>query len=87
MSNFKIGEKVVCLNDECGWISGEKKLKKDSIYEVLDIGIADNGRLELLINCTDLFWDASRFRKLDYEFAENLLKEISESVNQKHLQN
>lgn len=87
MSNFKIGEKVVCINDNAGWITGEKSLKEGNIYEVLKTNISDNGRFEIEIIYNGGFWDASRFIKLDYEFAENLLKEISESVNQKHLQN
>lgn len=77
---FKIGEKVVCINDESGWVTGVSLLKKGEIYEVLNTNIADNGRSEILINCGDLFWDASRFRKLDYEFAENVLAKIKEEV-------
>jgi len=82
---FKIGEKVVCVNDESGWITRSSLLKKGEIYEVLNTNIADNGRSEILINCGDLFWDASRFRKLDYSFAENLLEKIREDVSKDNL--
>lgn len=82
---FKIGEKVVCINDNAGWITGEKSLKEGNIYEVVRTNIADNGRFEIEIIYNGGFWDESRFRKLDYEFAENLLKEILESVNQKQI--
>lgn len=88
MSNFKIGEKVVCIDPTEG-------LVKNEIYTIFEVykgwnpeNIIVDGLVlyEILSKNGDGF-QASRFRKLDYEFAENLLKEISESVNQKHLQN
>lgn len=83
MSNFKKGEKVVCINPI-------EELVKHEIYTIYEIykgwnpnGIIVDGfvLLEILSKDGDGFM-SSRFRKLDYEFAENLLKEISESVNQ-----
>ena len=32
---MKVGQKVVCINDECGWLDGEKKLVKGEIYTIL----------------------------------------------------
>ena len=73
---FKIGEKVVCINDQCGWLDGEKKLVKGEIYEVLQVMHKD-----IVVIYNDDGWDKSRFRKLDYEFAENLLEKIKQEVS------
>lgn len=32
---MKVGQKVVCINDEAGWTSKEKKLVKGEIYTIL----------------------------------------------------
>jgi hypothetical protein len=73
---FKIGEKVVCINDQSGWLSAEKKLVKGEIYEVLQVMDKD-----IVVIPNDAGWDKSRFRKLDYEFAENLLEKIKQEVS------
>lgn len=82
MSNFKIGEKVVCID-----ATGD--LTKNEIYTIIGFNNYDNGLILQEIKSPKYLgaFKSFRFRKIDYEFAENLLKEISESVNQKHLQN
>lgn len=72
---FKIGQKVVCINDSPGWIDGVRKLVKGEIYEILYVSDKD-----LWVIPGDAGWDKSRFRLLDYEFAENLLSEIKKQV-------
>jgi len=80
--------------------NGVKHPKKGDILTIRTIEF-DNGeiafRFEEIINpilgynfgndWNELHYVSYRFRKIDYEFAENLIKEISESFNQKHLQN
>ena len=57
---MKVGDKVICINDNQGWLSGEKKLIKDKTYEVLQT----NGRDIVVIN-NDAGWDIRRFKLLD----------------------
>jgi len=102
MSNFKIGEKVVSLKSfeytDFDIEYGVKHPKKGDILTIRDVEFESGEmclRFEEIINPVLDYLESKgeglyvsyRFRKLDYEFAENLLKEISESVNQKHLQN
>lgn len=91
MGNFKIGEKVVCV-DPC------KELVKNQIYTIRGIYKSVNGTdygvyLEEIIGEFSNYWEkeigynVNRFRKLDYEFAENLLAEISEAMKSETIKN
>ena len=71
---MKVGQKVVCINDECGWIDGEKKLVKGEIYTIL----WTNGR-DVVVIQNDAGWDKSRFRPIDTEWADEVLRKIAES--------
>ncbi|WP_027077831.1 hypothetical protein [Maribacter antarcticus] len=71
---MKVGQKVVCINDECGWLDGEKKLVKGEIYTVLWVSEKD---VQVIHN--DARWDKSRFRPIDTEWGEELLRKISKS--------
>ena len=102
MSNFKRGEKVVCINNI---YLEEEKIKigikcpiKNKFYTIRGFkGNKDAILVNEIINPLCYYGNKNipeengfylhHFKKLDYEFAENLLKEISESVNKKHLQN
>lgn len=72
---FKIGQKVVCMNDAPGYIDGCKFLIKNNIYIIEDIlndeikVLGDNG-----------FWFANRFRPLDYDIISNkdIIGELTE---------
>ena len=81
MSNFKIGEKVVCINNSCGWFDGVKKLKKGEIYTVLQVTETD-----LVVILNDYGRDKSRFRKLDYAHTERICAEIIESLKVEEFQ-
>ncbi len=81
MSTFKIGEKVVCVKESIS-------LKKNEIYTISFLGIAPSGHEYVLLNeqqssCPYGFhvW---RFRKLDYQFAENLLAELTQSAKSEY---
>jgi len=87
MSNFKVGEKVVCVNDECGWIDSVKFLVKDEIYTVCHTQFAGNGRFEISVNGDFGMWDASRFRKLDTQFAEDICAQLIEEFKQETILN
>jgi len=71
---MKVGQKVVCINDECGWLDGIKKLVKGEIYTVLWVSERD---VQVIHN--DAGWDKSRFSLIDMEFADELLRKISKS--------
>jgi len=89
---FKTGEKVVCINPKynlkkgdiytiekihscnCGIISFDLNIQKKA-EGFFNIGISLCG-CGSDINSFNAF-SSSRFRKLDYEFAENLLSEIA----------
>jgi hypothetical protein len=90
--NFKIGEKVVCIDSGSGYIfKGNNKGRintnqsiKGRIYTIYGLSPDTNNLIleEIKFNS---FGNLSahnykRFRKLDYEFAEQLLESIKESV-------
>jgi len=68
MSNFKTGEKVVCIDVNNQLHGG---LVLNEIYEFTGYSHRD---LAIYVKGFNYPHYASRFRKLDYEFAENLLK-------------
>jgi len=82
MSNFKVGEKVVCINAESGAISMKNLLVKNEIYTISEIHI--NGGLFLLevktydLDGFEIPFNENRFRKLDHEFSENLCAKLVE---------
>lgn len=71
---MKVGQKVVCINDEAGWTSKEKKLVKGEIYTILWAN-----KNNVVVIPEDAPWDKSRFRPIDTEWAEELLRKISKS--------
>ena len=94
--NFKVGEKVVCIDDSNPRRADLLiKIKRNEIYTIREIYISQiNGgeifNLEEVIGEICPFWGREigyysvRFRKLDYDFAENLLAEIKEQVQFEH---
>jgi methyl coenzyme M reductase gamma subunit len=78
---FKIGEKVVCINPSSNLIKGQ-------IYTVIYYSQFSDSILVAETQPTKnvYFW-GNRFRKLDYEFADNLLAEISEAMKQESILN
>ncbi len=102
MSNFKIGEKVVC-------VIPIYNLKKDRDYIIKSIYACKCGELLFDLNINKIApntiqvgtsrcvcgqsvasydsFSARRFRKLDYEFADNILAEISEAMKQEAILN
>ena len=83
---YKIGEKVVCINDSIGYLSNIKSLLINEIYTIKSIrketGALAFNEITAPINSSG-FFNSNRFRKLDYEFAEDCLKNITNQfVNQ-----
>ena len=96
---FKIGEKVVCINasnpkrPDLGF-----DLKQNEIYTIKGFYFTTNTN-ELTFHLEEIksyycdIWNkeigygAYRFRKLDYEFADNLLAEISEAMKSETILN
>lgn len=103
MGNFKIGEKVVCIDNtpknikliQSGFIYPEK----GEIYTIRHIFISStneltfylneikNAPMETVVGFIEVGFAGSRFRKLDYEFAENLLAEISQAMKSETIKN
>ena len=80
---FKIGEKVVCIDDSIGFASGLKTLKLNEIYTIKSIrsstGALAFKEIEAPLTSSG-YYSAHRFRKLDYDFAENILNKIKEEL-------
>lgn len=83
MANFKIGEKVVCVDPIDELLKGE-------IYTVEGFNSYDGGlilkEVKSKVGRKGAF-KKERFRKLDYDFAENLLTEISEAMKSETIKN
>jgi len=84
MSNFKIGEKVVCIDDTNQNNHTLKTIGFVKINEIYTIkGFSSEGGL-LLEELSGGFWfdgeeagfKITRFRKLDYQFAEDVCAEL-----------
>jgi len=95
MSNFKIGEKVVCVDannifNETLTIQSDA-IVKGEIYTIKSFNSV--GGLVLLEIYNGVFFDGetggfreSRFRKLDHGFGEKICAEILESIKVDELQ-
>ncbi len=78
MRKFKIGEKVVCINNKRRWykLGG---LKRNEIYTVVGFNPYDDGLILREIKSPKSGFHAyseNRFRKIDYAFAEKILQTI-----------
>ena len=82
---FYIGQKVVCIDDSPGWLSGEKLLQKDNIY-IVDRMSGMEG--DVFIVGFEKSWDKSRFAPLEtyresYSIAIELVQELQQVDKQK----
>jgi hypothetical protein len=84
MSNFKIGEKVVCINSFYSKILNCEDLENNpKINEIVTIcGLYENGEYLYIseypfneIGNKQVF-DSSKFRKIDHQFAEDVCAEL-----------
>lgn len=69
---FHENQKVVCINDEKGWLSKEKILVKDDVYVV---SMMCNFGKDVMLKGISGGWDKSRFRPLVDYWVENILSE------------
>ena len=78
--DFKIGEKIVCIQDSC--ISGWKntRLKKNEIYTCDGSFIDEDGDNVILVKEFNYPWLSVRFRKIEYAFADKVISEIMEDA-------
>ena len=84
MNNFEIGEKVVCVNDRRKWfkLGG---LKKNEMYTIIGFNPYDDGVVLREVKSPKSGFNAygaSRFRKVDYAFADKVLQTISPQKDQ-----
>ena len=80
MSNFKVGEKVVCV-DPCA------ELIKGEIYTITFVGFIDNVSVsEAEPDVPYIWFKESRFRKLDYAHTERICAKIIESLKVEEVQ-
>jgi len=102
--NFKIGEKIVCIDDSLPKTPELRntmgKLVINEIYTVRGfISVSDGVGLYLSEVKNEIVhylstnrkiepcYDPARFRKLDYEFADNLLEEIKKEMSSEYVKN
>jgi len=77
---FKIGEKIVCIDPSISLVRNE-------IYTIFNIK-SDGGLMlhevePITIDCNG--FKPERFRKIDYDFAENVLAKLIEEVKEQEL--
>ncbi len=82
MANFRVGQKVVCVNDET-IIDREllqRKvpygLNKYVIYTCLWVYVDEDGDEVLFIKELNHSFLSIRFRPLDYDFVEEVIKQV-----------
>ncbi len=83
---MKIGEKIVCI-DTSTRINYEKRmicegtsLRKNEIYTSSGCFIDEDGDEVVLVLELNYPYLSDRFRRLDYKFVNNVLKDIQKSV-------
>ncbi len=79
-TKFEIGDKVVCLNAKRRMfqLGG---LKENEIYTIIGFNPFDGGLILREVKSPQSGFNAyarDRFRKLDYEFVDNLIESITE---------
>ncbi len=77
-NTFKIGEIVVCVDASRRWykLGG---LKQNEMYTVIGHNSYDDGLIleEVKSPCSgQQAYKADRFRKVDYDFAENIIEQM-----------
>ena len=94
MSNFKVGEKVVCIGINNVCIKSGKTFKHPNINDIVIIrGIESyNNNIYLFFEeypriflVEDLGYEAFNFRKLDHQFGEDVIAEIIKQVKEESL--
>ncbi|MCK0130019.1 hypothetical protein MWU59_00750 [Flavobacteriaceae bacterium F08102] len=78
-SKFKVGDKVVCIDSRRRWykLGG---LKQYEIYTVVGFNPYDGGLILQEVKSLSSGYHAyakDRFRKIDYEFAEEVIAKIT----------
>jgi len=97
MSNFRIGEKVVCIDDSIPLRPDMSfDIKKGEIYTIIGMYLCDLGDLCFHLKevkseyCQilkkEIGYSAHRFRKLDYAHTERICAEIIESLKIEEVQ-
>jgi hypothetical protein len=91
MSNFKVGEKVVCIGTFSNLFNKEDKENEPKINEIVTIsGIKGNGFLYLKeypksFGLFNQSFNPSKFRKLDHQFSEDVIAKIIKQVQSESL--
>ena len=78
-SNFKVGEKVVCIDARRRWykLGG---LRQNELYTVVGFNPYDGGLILQEVQSLRSGYHAyakDRFRKLDYKFAEDVIAQVT----------
>ena len=86
MSNFKVGEKVVCVNVDAYDINDgmlEPHPNKGDIVEIS--GIEKDGWLCFIEMPKNMCYEPWNFRKLDHQFSEDVIAEIIKQIKEESL--
>ena len=84
MSNFKIGEKVVCV-EQGETMDGKYSVLLNEIYEVSVPNHQTLGFDTICIKGQPVSWCSERFRKLDTQFTEDVCAELIRQVKEEEL--
>lgn len=95
MSLFKIGQKIVCVDDskQFGAKYGYTKVIEGEIYTIRDFNIRDSILLVEIVHkpsrCIGGFYESGygkfRFRPIDFRFGKTVAEEIEQEINEEHL--
>ena len=78
--SFKVGEKVVCIEDDSLCVNDFTIMPSPNVGDIVEIiEISKTGEWLTFIEYDYNFeYDASKFRKLDYDFVEEVIKQVTE---------
>jgi hypothetical protein len=76
---FRVGQKVVCVNDGVMGLRGAPALVRGQIYEITHMYHSYTGNhLVLNLAGVEIAWDARRFRPVtDIGFAHEILRKVT----------
>lgn len=95
MSSFKIGQKIVCIDDSKQHAAkyGYTKVIEGEIYTIRDFNQRGSILLVEIVHrpgpCIGGFYEsgygAFRFRPIDFRFGKTVAEEIEQEINEEHL--
>lgn len=82
---FKVGQKVVCVDDSVGKYIKKKPFKKGEIYTVTNVCQYEEALGDIEVNSMGFWSNKERFRPLDFNFGEVVAEHIEQQINEEQL--